>query len=252
MLAKSVVEQDSFYDLSPGAKVLYLYLNLEADDDGFCDCVRAVMRTCGASPDDLRQLTDGGFLIAFSGGVVAVKHWKTNNQIRQDRYHPTVYAAEKALLTIGRAGEYRLKTEEEQQYSSASGPSEDALVAGLATEGRTGEDRKGKDRKGEENTVCAEPEGSSASVPALQLNDSSFYVVKQEELALWQQSYPAVDVVQQLREMATWCNANPAKRKTRRGIKKFIVNWLAGEQDKPHREISPQPKPERRFVPSDL
>ena len=25
MLAKSVVEQDSFYDLSPGAKVLYLY-----------------------------------------------------------------------------------------------------------------------------------------------------------------------------------------------------------------------------------
>ena len=44
--------------------------------------------------------------------------------------------------------------------------------------------------------------------------------------------YPAVDVIQQLRNMRGWLDANPAKRKTKRGINAFIVRWLAKEQDK--------------------
>ena len=43
--------------------------------------------------------------------------------------------------------------------------------------------------------------------------------------------YPAVDVMQELRKMKGWCDSNPAKRKTRRGIKRFINNWLSRQQD---------------------
>ena len=32
--------------------------------------------------------------------------------------------------------------------------------------------------------------------------------------------------------MRGWLDANPAKRKTKRGINAFIVRWLAKEQDK--------------------
>jgi hypothetical protein len=39
-----------------------------------------------------------------------------------------------------------------------------------------------------------------------------------------------VDVLQQLRAMRSWCVANPDKRKTRAGIGRFIVNWLAKGQ----------------------
>ena len=36
----------------------------------------------------------------------------------------------------------------------------------------------------------------------------------------------------ELRKMKGWCEGNPAKRKTRRGIVRFVNTWLAKEQDR--------------------
>ncbi len=49
----------------------------------------------------------------------------------------------------------------------------------------------------------------------------------------WNELYPNVDVLQELRKMKCWSNANPAKRKTKKGIQRFINAWLSREQDKP-------------------
>lgn len=40
-----------------------------------------------------------------------------------------------------------------------------------------------------------------------------------------------MDVEQELRRMIAWLDSNPIKRKTRRGIERFINNWLARTQD---------------------
>ena len=32
--------------------------------------------------------------------------------------------------------------------------------------------------------------------------------------------------------MSAWLSANPTKRKTRRGVQRFIVNWLSRAQDR--------------------
>ena len=42
----------------------------------------------------------------------------------------------------------------------------------------------------------------------------------------WNELYPNVDVLQELRKMKGWSNANPAKRKTKKGIQRFINAWL--------------------------
>ena len=34
--------------------------------------------------------------------------------------------------------------------------------------------------------------------------------------------------------MKGWCDSNPTKRKTRRGIKRFVNAWLSKEQDRNH------------------
>ena len=95
------------------------------------------------------------------------------------------------------------------------------------------------DSKGE---YCAEPQAASAPpVISLPLNDGTFFDVSENDRAKWSQLYPNVDVLQQLRNMAGWCDANPAKRKTRGGIKRFITSWLAKEQDKGGK--APQNKP---------
>lgn len=79
---------------------------------------------------------------------------------------------------------------------------------------------------------CAEPQAADAPpVISLPLNDGTFFDVSENDRAKWSQLYPNVDVLQQLRNMAGWCDANPSKRKTRNGIKRFITSWLAREQD---------------------
>jgi len=46
----------------------------------------------------------------------------------------------------------------------------------------------------------------------------------------WQQAYPAVDVLSELRRMETWAMANPVHRKS--NWQRFIVNWLTRSQDR--------------------
>lgn len=89
---------------------------------------------------------------------------------------------------------------------------------------------------------CAEPQAADAPpVISLPLNDGTFFDVSENDRAKWSQLYPNVDVLQQLRNMAGWCDANPAKRKTRGGIKRFITAWLAREQDKGGKALQNKP-----------
>ena len=101
------------------------------------------------------------------------------------------------------------------------------------------------DSKGE---YCAEPQAAAAPpVISLPLNDGTFFDVSENDRAKWSQLYPNVDVLQQLRNMGGWCDANPTKRKTRGGVKRFITNWLAEEQNKGGK--APQNRP---FVGGDV
>lgn len=63
------------------------------------------------------------------------------------------------------------------------------------------------------------------------LNDQTDFQVAQSDISKWSELYPAVDVEQELRSMIGWLDANPKKRKTRKGIKRFINAWLARAQD---------------------
>ena len=77
-----------------------------------------------------------------------------------------------------------------------------------------------------------EPQTASPPVVSIPLNDGTEYPVSQEQCQEWAGVYPAVDVIQQLREMREWCLNNPAKRKTPKGVRGFITRWLAKEQDR--------------------
>ena len=80
-----------------------------------------------------------------------------------------------------------------------------------------------------EANICAELQGNST--PAIILNDKTAYRATDEDIALWKECYPAVDVEQELLKMAAWSDGNPKLRKTRKGVRRFITNWLARAQD---------------------
>ena len=82
--------------------------------------------------------------------------------------------------------------------------------------------------------ICAEPETASTQYVILfPLNDGSDYGVTAEMVSEFVGLYPAVDVMQELRNMRGWLLNNPRNRKTRSGICRFINAWLSKSQNKP-------------------
>lgn len=59
------------------------------------------------------------------------------------------------------------------------------------------------------------------------LKDNTYYAVTDEEIAQFSMLYPYVDINQEIKNMIGWCLSNPDKRKTKKGIHRFINGWLS-------------------------
>lgn len=106
MFAKTIVLSDAFLDMPLSARCLYFTLGMLADDDGFVNSPKSIMRQAGASTDDLNLLMAKRFILAFDSGVIVIKHWRIHNYIQKDRYKESKYMEEKATLMIDQNGAY--------------------------------------------------------------------------------------------------------------------------------------------------
>lgn len=100
MFAKTIIDSDVFIDMPLSTQALYFHLSMRADDDGFVNNPKKIQRMIGAADDDLKLLIAKSFLIPFESGIVVIKHWKIHNYIRNDRYNPTAYQEERAMLEV--------------------------------------------------------------------------------------------------------------------------------------------------------
>ena len=106
MFANTVVLSDAFLDMSPSARCLYFTYSMLADDDGFVNNPKSVMRQCGSTAKDIQQLVDGGYIIKFDSGVIAIRAWRTNNYLQKDRCNPTSCTEEMKMLSVSDSGFY--------------------------------------------------------------------------------------------------------------------------------------------------
>lgn len=81
-------------------------------------------------------------------------------------------------------------------------------------------------------TISTERSAPLPAVISLPLNDGTLYPITQPDIDKWTELYPAVNVISELRKMVGWLDANKDRRKTRKGVLRFVVNWLSGQQDK--------------------
>ena len=108
MFTKKITQSDEFLSMPHSSQNLYFHLNMEADDEGFVNSPKKVMRYINASEDDLKILLGKRFILAFESGVIVIKHWKMHNVIRPDRIKETDYVREKAQLMTEENGKYRI------------------------------------------------------------------------------------------------------------------------------------------------
>ena len=100
MFTQKIIDSDPFLDMPLSTQALYFHLNMRADDDGFVNSPKRICRGIGASEDDLKLLLAKRFVIGFESGVLVIKHWRMHNTLRKDRYNPTQYQEEYAMLDV--------------------------------------------------------------------------------------------------------------------------------------------------------
>lgn len=223
MFSLDVVDTDSFLDMPASTQSLYFHLGMRADDDGFVSSPKKIASIAGCAADDLKLLIVKGYIIPFDSGVVVITDWKTNNYIQKDRYRKTRYSEEAALL-VQDDGKYKMNTGCIQNVSA------------LDTQVRLGKYSIDQDSIDQSNIdiICPELKAlpSDSSGILLPLVDKTDYDVSLSKIEKWKAAYPAVDIEQELRRMSAWLDANPKRKKTRRGVDRFITSWLGREQDK--------------------
>jgi len=134
MFSLKVVDTDGFLDMPQSSQLLYFHLAMRADDDGFDNSPKKIMRFAGSKDDDFKILAAKQFIIPFQSGIIVIRHWKENNYIPKDRYTETIYLEEKNKLSKDENGLYTYCIRD---------------VSKMETQVRLGKDRLGKDR-GEE------------------------------------------------------------------------------------------------------
>lgn len=142
MFAKTIIDSDAFLEMPTTSQLLYFHLAMRADDDGFVNKPKSLMRMVGCKDDDLKLLFVKKFLIPFESGVVVIKHWKIHNYIRKDTYTETKYKEEKSTLELDENSAYRIAETSPLQICDES-------VTSPSTQDRLGKVREGKDRLGE-------------------------------------------------------------------------------------------------------
>ncbi|MFO1434582.1 MAG: hypothetical protein U1F76_31630 [Candidatus Competibacteraceae bacterium] len=106
-------------------------------------------------------------------------------------------------------------------------PNEPVPESIAAADGST--DRR--DRQGlSEPAIASVPDPTIITIPLLG-RDGEF-AVTEAMVVEWQDAFPGVDVYRTLKRIRLWCLDNPARRKTRRGVRRFLTGWLAREQDR--------------------
>lgn len=150
MFAKTIIDSDAFLEMPVTAQLLYFHLSMRADDDGFINKPKAIMRMCGSKDDDIMLLFSKKFILPFESGVVVIKHWKIHNYIRKDTYTETKYKEEKALLELDENSSYRLLIDPSTQVRNE-------VVTSPSTQVRLGKERISKDNLVKDNYIeCVE------------------------------------------------------------------------------------------------
>lgn len=230
MFTKKITESDAFLEMPSSAQNLYFHLNMEADDDGFVNAPKKIMRIVGASEDDMKLLILKKFVLVFESGVIVIKHWRMHNLLRHDRYHPTQYQDEYKLLTLDDENNYHMTITDNngEQQEIPWQPNGNQM----ATEVRLGKESIGKDSIDKKLIAPPSADSDAEAFDRLPCLSNQTYIIHTEEVETYKKRFPAVDVEQEIRNAISWVEANPKNKKTLSGAKRFLTNWLIKAQNR--------------------
>ncbi len=109
---------------------------------------------------------------------------------------------------------------------SSAPASQPKVKDALATTNPTKQPKPAKAAKNPNALVGKDADASDTVVAQMLLDSGALFEVFQSYVNEISSTFPGVDIPQQLLLAASWLKANPAKRKTARGMARFLNSWL--------------------------
>lgn len=225
-----IIDSDHFLELPLSSQALYFHLLMRADDDGFINNPKRIQRLIGGSEDDFKLLIAKKYILTFDSGVIVIKHWRMHNYIKPDRYHETECKIEKSMLFEDQNKAYSLEEPQCIQNGTILEPGRNPRLGKV----RLGKDslnnnilpeQAGQPKQENDNQASDETSYQGAREFTMLIKDGE-YVVTEKTIREFEKLYPDLDVVHELRKIKAWCINNPSRRKTKRGMSRFINGWM--------------------------
>ena len=226
IIKESICRSDSIDSLSWFEEVLFYRLIVVCDDYGRFDGRAAIIKgscfplkdvTVKQINDSLNKLVSVGLVRVYKAQgrpYLQLVTWAEHQRIRNQKSKYPEYTCDCELLLSN-------DSKGQQKESSDNKCVRNPIQSESKSESESNTD------------ICSEQKAAAEPpVITLPLNTGEEYPVTQRDAEGWMELYPAVDVMQCLRNMKGWLMSNPAKRKTARGITRFITTWLQKEQDR--------------------
>lgn len=191
MFAKSITDSARFLRMPAASRLLYYDLGMQADDDGVVEAF-TVIRTTGASEDDLKVLESKGFVSILNDDLVTyICDWEVSNHIRKERHHPSIHMD---LLEQWKRDNQLSATcqPDDNQLSAKRQPSDNQPSAqaslGKASTGkaRIAQDRQEQSRAGQERGKGENPHSRNLDRIRFKLNEDFSFSQADKETVISQ------------------------------------------------------------------
>ena len=249
MFAKTIIDSDAFLDMPITSQLLYFHLSMRADDDGFINKPKTIMRMCGCKDDDLRLLAAKKFLIPFETGVVVIKHWKIHNYIAKDRYKETKYKEEKSTLCLDENNAYTQNIDD--MYTECI-----QVVDKMDTQVRLGKDRIGKvslveDIEPDSDESAPAPTPKKSKPVKHKYGEYNNVLLTDDELEKLKNEYP--DYQERIERLSSYVASTGKSYKSHYAT---IRNWARKDAEKPKVQVQSNNKfnnfPQREYDYDEL
>jgi hypothetical protein len=211
--------------LSWQAEVLFYRLIMKADDFGRFTANPRLLGALAFPLRDVREtdlsrwLTEcvtAGLVVTYEAeGKKCLLLKKFGQRLRTKR---AKYPAPQDVTTTSGVTDVVLPT--------SCGQTADKLLTdcGQTADNLSAEEKRREVKRSEEIPKAEEAEGKDWGEPFV-CDDGSLWCPSQSQVAKWGEVY-GTWVEQSLRRANVWIAANPSRRKTRKGMSRFCVNWL--------------------------
>lgn len=216
-ISRTILEWGWYGDIN--TKVLFLHMLLKANwkDGNF----KGTTVPRGSLVSSTKKLSDETSLSEREIRT-AISHLKMTGEVTSKSYNKYT------VFTVKNYDLYQSSDTQNDRQSTSKRHTNDIQTTTI---------EEGKKERREEiynNSSCVQKD--KADVESIPLNDGTEWECSVDDYEEYIRLYPAVDVKKAFRDMRAWSISNPSKRKTHRGIRRFVNSWLSKEQDKPENQ----------------